>query len=34
LGYGIPGLKSVFKVGIIDKDVTSVPIEDFGEPER
>ncbi|MET0782756.1 ABC transporter substrate-binding protein [Leifsonia flava] len=29
LGYGIPGLKSVYKVN----DVTFVPIEDFGGPD-
>ncbi len=29
LGYGIPGLKSVYKV----QDVTFVPIEDFGGPD-
>lgn len=29
LGYGIPGLKSVYKVS----DVTFVPIEDFGGPD-
>jgi osmoprotectant transport system substrate-binding protein len=33
LGYGIPGLKSVYKVGVNPKDVTFVPIEDFGGPD-
>ncbi|WP_375426096.1 ABC transporter substrate-binding protein [uncultured Friedmanniella sp.] len=33
LGYGIPGLKSVYKVGANAKDVTFVPIEDFGGPD-
>ena len=33
LGYGIPGLKSVYKVGTKDGDVTFVPIEDFGGPD-
>lgn len=33
LGYGIPGLKSVYKVGTNAKDVTFVPIEDFGGPD-
>ena len=33
LGYGIPGLKSVYKVGTNPKDVTFVPIEDFGGPD-
>ncbi len=33
LGYGIPGLKSVYKVGADAKDVSFVPIEDFGGPD-
>ena len=33
LGYGIPGLKSVYKVGTNPKDVEFVPIEDFGGPD-
>ena len=33
LGYGIPGLKSVYKVGVKPGDVTFVPIEDFGGPD-
>ncbi len=33
LGYGIPGLKSIYKVGVNPKDVTFVPIEDFGGPD-
>ncbi len=33
LGYGIPGLKSIYKVGTNPKDVTFVPIEDFGGPD-
>ena len=33
LGYGIPGLKSVYGVGKNRKDVTLVPIEDFGGPD-
>jgi osmoprotectant transport system substrate-binding protein len=33
LGYGIPGLKSVYGVGQNAKDVTFVPIEDFGGPD-
>lgn len=33
LGYGIPGLKSVYKVGTKAGDVTFVPIEDFGGPD-
>lgn len=33
LGYGIPGLKSVYGVGTKAKDVTFVPIEDFGGPD-
>ena len=33
LGYGIPGLKSIYKVGVNAKDVTFVPIEDFGGPD-
>ena len=33
LGYGIPGLKSVYGVGTKDGDVTFVPIEDFGGPD-
>ena len=33
LGYGIPGLKSIYKVGTTKGDVTFVPIEDFGGPD-
>ena len=33
LGYGIPGLKSVYGVGTAKGDVTFVPIEDFGGPD-
>ncbi|MGI8459473.1 MAG: ABC transporter substrate-binding protein [Propionibacteriaceae bacterium] len=33
LGYGIPGLKSVYNVGTKRGDVTFVPIEDFGGPD-
>lgn len=33
LGYGIPGLKSEYEVGTNAKDVTFVPIEDFGGPD-
>ena len=33
LGYGIPGLKKVYNVGTNAKDVTFVPIEDFGGPD-
>ncbi len=33
LGYGIPGLKSVYGVGTKKGDVTFVPIEDFGGPD-
>ncbi len=33
LGYGIPGLKSVYGVGTKEGDVTFVPIEDFGGPD-
>ena len=33
LGYGIPGLKDVYGVGTNPKDVTFVPIEDFGGPD-
>lgn len=33
LGYGIPGLKSVYGVGEDTEDVTLVPIEDFGGPD-
>jgi osmoprotectant transport system substrate-binding protein len=33
LGYGIPGLKSVYGVGTKSGDVTFVPIEDFGGPD-
>jgi osmoprotectant transport system substrate-binding protein len=33
LGYGIPGLKSVYGVGDNTEDVTLVPIEDFGGPD-
>ncbi|MCW2812295.1 MAG: glycine/betaine transporter substrate-binding protein [Friedmanniella sp.] len=33
LGYGIPGLKSQYGVGTKAKEVTFVPIEDFGGPD-
>ena len=33
LGYGIPGLKDVYGVGTKPKEVTFVPIEDFGGPD-
>ena len=33
LGYGIPGLKSVYGVGENKGDVTFLPIEDFGGPD-
>ncbi len=33
LGYGIPGLKSIYGVGVNKGDVTFVPIEDFGGPD-
>lgn len=33
LGYGIPGLKGVYGVGKNPKEVTFVPIEDFGGPD-
>ena len=33
LGYGIPGLKEVYGVGTKPKEVTFVPIEDFGGPD-
>ncbi|MEJ7775027.1 MAG: ABC transporter substrate-binding protein [Nocardioidaceae bacterium] len=33
LGYGIPGLRSVYGVGVNKGDVTFVPIEDFGGPD-
>lgn len=33
LGYGIPGLKSVYGVGTKEGDVDFVPIEDFGGPD-
>lgn len=33
LGYGIPGLKDQYGVGTKAKDVTFVPIEDFGGPD-
>lgn len=33
LGYGIPGLKGVYGVGTKAKEVTFVPIEDFGGPD-
>jgi len=33
LGYGIPGLKEQYGVGTNAKDVTFVPIEDFGGPD-
>lgn len=33
LGYGIPGLRDVYGVGKNAKEVTFVPIEDFGGPD-
>ena len=33
LGYGLPGLASVYGVGTTQSDVTFVPIEDFGGPD-
>ena len=33
LGYGIPGLRDVYGVGVESGDVTFVPIEDFGGPD-
>ena len=33
LGYGIPGLKSVYGVGENKGDVTFLPIEDYGGPD-
>jgi len=33
LGYGIPGLKSIYGVGVNKGDVTFIPIEDFGGPD-
>lgn len=33
LGYGIPGLRDTYKVGVKQGDVTFVPIEDFGGPD-
>ena len=33
LGYGIPGLKSIYGVGVNKGDVTFLPIEDFGGPD-
>ena len=33
LGYGIPGLKSIYGVGVDKGDVTFLPIEDFGGPD-
>lgn len=33
LGYGLPGLKSVYGVGEQDGDVGFLPIEDFGGPD-
>ncbi len=33
LGYGIPGLKDIYGVGTKSKEVTFVPIEDFGGPD-
>ncbi len=33
LGYGIPGLKDVYGVGVNPGDVKFVPIEDFGGPD-
>lgn len=33
LGYGVPGLRDVYGVGVNPGDVTFVPIEDFGGPD-
>ncbi|MEY2849081.1 MAG: hypothetical protein RI885_1748 [Actinomycetota bacterium] len=33
LGYGLPGLASVYGVGVNPGDVTFLPIEDFGGPD-
>jgi len=33
LGYGIPGLKDVYGVGVNAGDVSFLPIEDFGGPD-
>ncbi len=33
LGYGIPGLKSIYGVGVNKGDVKFIPIEDFGGPD-
>lgn len=33
LAYGIPGLKSIYGVGVNKGDVTFVPIEDYGGPD-
>lgn len=33
LGYGLPGLASVYGVGAAEGDVTFLPIEDFGGPD-
>lgn len=33
LGYGVPGLKSVYGVGEGDGEITFLPIEDFGGPD-
>ncbi len=33
LGYGIPGLRDVYGVGVNPGDVTFLPIEDFGGPD-
>ena len=33
LGYGIPGLKDIYGVGVKQGDVEFIPIEDFGGPD-
>ena len=33
LGYGIPGLKDIYGVGVEQGDVEFIPIEDFGGPD-
>ncbi len=33
LGYGVPGLKDTYGVGVKPGDVTFLPIEDFGGPD-
>ncbi|WP_372594716.1 ABC transporter substrate-binding protein [Actinotalea sp.] len=33
LGYGVPGLKDTYGVGVNPGDVTFLPIEDFGGPD-